>query len=216
MDSSGTGEGDGTANSLFADGRAPAALTRSFSICRGDISVIIRRAVTSLLFAVINCAAMIFDTPTHYFVCAGQAEGYSPLNAFDQALIDAGVGDLNLVRLSSILPPRCKKVEPFELPGGALVPVAYSKMYSSTPGEVISAAVAIAIPEDGDLPGLIMEHHGAGPLSEVLEQVHEMAIQGMGHRRRAVADVLSVGESHKVERHGAVFAGVVMWNGARG
>ncbi len=155
---------------------------------------------------------LLFQTPSHYFLCSGLADGYSLLNAFDQALLAAGVGDTNLVRLSSILPPACQRVEPFELPGGSLVPVAYAKMTSSKPGETIAAAVAIAIPEDPSLPGLIMEHHQSAPLSEVLAEVREMALQGMSHRKRNVAEVLAIGSEHIVERHGAAFAGVVLWN----
>ena len=157
---------------------------------------------------------MIFKTPTHYFLAAGQSEGFTPLNAFDQALLNAGVGDTNLVRMSSILPPGCERVEPFPLPGGALVPVAYSEIRSSTPGEIIAAAVAIGLPEDPALPGCIMEHHAAAPLQEVLATVREMALQGMAFRDRPVADVLLLGTEHRVERHGAAFAGVVLWDGA--
>lgn len=156
---------------------------------------------------------MMYKPPSHYFLCAGHADGGSPLNAFDHALLDAGVGDTNLVRLSSILPPKCQRVEPFELPGGALVPVAYARAGSSKPGEVISAAVAIGVPEDPTLPGLIMEHHAVGTLDEVLAEVREMVGAGMRHRDRDVAGVISRGAEHVVERHGAAFAGVVLWNG---
>lgn len=156
---------------------------------------------------------MIIARPTHYFLVGGSAEGYSPLNAFDDALLDAGVGDVNLLRVSSILPPQCERVEPFELPGGALVPIAYGECRSSTPGEHVAAAVAIAVPEDPTLPGLIMEHHSQGPLEMVTEQVRKMALAGMDHRGRAVAEVLTRGAEHTVERHGAAFAGVVLWNG---
>jgi arginine decarboxylase len=156
---------------------------------------------------------MMYERPSHYFLCAGHAEGGSPLNAFDHALLDAGVGDTNLVRMSSILPPACQRVEPFELPGGALVPVAYARANSSSPGAVIAAAVAIAVPEDPTLPGLIMEHHAAGPLEQAVARVREMVVHGMRHRNRAVAEVITRGAEHVVERHGATFAGVVLWNG---
>lgn len=158
---------------------------------------------------------MIMKTPTHYFLASGSSEGFSPLNAFDQALLCAGVGDTNLVRMSSILPPGCQRVEPFPLPGGALVPVAYSDIRSSTPGEIIAAAVAIALPEDPALPGCIMEHHDAAPLEEVLAMVREMALQGMAYRDRPVAEVLVQGAEHTVLEHGTAFAGVVLWDGAR-
>ena len=36
---------------------------------------------------------------------AGNAEGGTSLNAFDNALLAAGIGNINLVRISSILPP---------------------------------------------------------------------------------------------------------------
>ncbi|MBH23415.1 MAG: arginine decarboxylase, pyruvoyl-dependent [Myxococcales bacterium] len=155
---------------------------------------------------------MMFKQPTRYCLVAGRAEGYSALNAFDQALLEAGVGDTNLVRMSSILPPWCERVGSIRLPYGALVPVAYADMVSSTPGEVISAAVAIGIPADPNLPGLIMEHHGVGTLVEVEAKVREMAVQGMAYRNREIKDLVSIGIEHVVEAHGAAFAGVVLWD----
>lgn len=155
---------------------------------------------------------MIFTQPRYYYVVSGNAEGYAPLNAFDHALLAAGVGDTNLIRLSSILPPSCQRIEPIKLPYGALVPVAYADMVSSTPGEVIAAAVAIAIPRDPELPGLIMEHHGVGTLDEIHSKVREMAVQGMIHRNREIKDIVSIGAEHRVETHGAAFAGVVLWD----
>ena len=101
---------------------------------------------------------MIVATPTRYFMACGSAEGVTELNAFDAALLRAGVGDTNLVRVSSILPPGCEEVELPPLPPGALVPAAYASVTSATPGEVITAAVAVAIPEDEDPP---RPHHGA-------------------------------------------------------
>lgn len=153
----------------------------------------------------------VLPDPTHYFMASGAAEGPTPLNAFDHALLDAGVGDTNLVRLSSILPPGVQPMQPRALPGGAMVPIAYAEMTSSTPGEVISAAVALALPADDGLPGLIMEHHAAAPLAEVEALVRQMAIAGMEHRGRAIKDVLVRGATHTVEEHGSAFAAVVLW-----
>lgn len=154
---------------------------------------------------------MIFTQPTHYFIVSGHAEGYSSLNAFDQALLEAGVGDTNLVRMSSILPPSCQRIERVKLPYGALVPVAYADMTSSVPGEVIASAVAVGIPLDPELPGLIMEHHGVGTLADIEAQVREMAVQGMAYRNREVREVVSLGAEHRVVEHGAAFAGIVLW-----
>ena len=150
----------------------------------------------------------------NYFLGAGATDAPTELNAFDHALLQAKIGDVNLVRLSSILPPSCQRVEPFQLPYGALVPVAYADMVSSTPGEWIAAAIVIAIPLDDSLPGLIMEHHGTGRLEETEAKVREMAIHGMQHRNREIKEVVSLGAEHQVVKHGAVFAGVVLCEGS--
>ena len=153
----------------------------------------------------------MFQQPNQYALVAGRSDGFSPLNAFDQALLAAGVGDTNLVRMSSILPPHCKRLERIKLPYGALVPVAYAQLTSSTVGETIAAAVAIGIPLDPNLPGLIMEYEAPGTLEEIEAQVREMAIAGMNHRNREIKEIQSIGIEMLVERHGAAFAGVVLW-----
>jgi arginine decarboxylase len=69
---------------------------------------------------------MFIQPPANYFFAKGHAEGYMELNAFDAALLDAGIGNTNLVKMSSILPPGCLQIQPLPLPPGCLVPVAYS------------------------------------------------------------------------------------------
>ncbi len=156
----------------------------------------------------------LLPSPTTYFMVSGAAEGPSTLNAFDHALLDAGIGDTNLVRMSSILPPGVRRTCPRPLPPGALVPVAYARMLSGQAGETIAAAVAIALPEDPAQPGLIMEHHGAASLAEISSAVRTMAIAGMEHRRRRIRDVVVEGAEHRVVDHGCAFAAVVLWHDA--
>lgn len=43
--------------------------------------------------------------PKKFFVVSGKGESVTSLNAFDTALIDAGIDQCNLVLISSILPP---------------------------------------------------------------------------------------------------------------
>lgn len=155
---------------------------------------------------------MIIVRPKGYYLVCGHAEGYMPLNAFDQALLNSGVGDTNLVRMSSILPPHALNIEPVKLPPGALVPVAYADMMSSKPGEIIASAVAVAIPQDPSQAGLIMEHHGVGTAADTEAKVREMAIEGMRYRNRAYREIKSISVEHCVEKHGATFAAVVLWD----
>ena len=105
---------------------------------------------------------MIIKTPTHYFLVSGASEGYTPLNAFDGALLQAGIGNTNIVKMSSIVPPHCQLIAPIALPPGALVPTAYASITSDVPGEIISAGVAVALPEDENQNGLIMEYSAKG------------------------------------------------------
>ncbi len=157
---------------------------------------------------------MIVKTPAKFFLVSGSSDGFSLLNAFDGALLASGVGDTNLVRMSSILPPGSQEMRPrpAALPQGALVPVAYASLTSDVPGEVISAAVAIGIPEDPSLAGLIMEYSARAEEKIVLEQVKKMAEKGMELRKRPIKEIMAVSASFKVAAIGAVFAGVVLWD----
>jgi len=151
-------------------------------------------------------------TPNIYRLVKGKGEGNMPLNAFDMALLDAGVGDTNLVRMSSIVPPSCREVhQPIDLPKGGLIPIAYGSISSVKPGQIISTAVAIGIPEDPTLPGVIMEHEDELPLSEVEATVRQMTIDAFAYRNRALKEVKSIGVEHVVVKAGSVFAAVVLW-----
>ena len=151
------------------------------------------------------------EIPRIFFSVSGKSDGFTPLNAFDNCLLRAGVGDTNLVKMSSIIPPRCEKSAPVALPHGSLVPIAYAFISSETPGQVIAAAVAVAIPEDPSLAGLIMEYSADSPLENVSEIVKEMTRKGFESRKRKIKELYVTGAEHKVERCGGAFAGVVLW-----
>ncbi len=153
----------------------------------------------------------LLTQPTKWFIVAGFAEGWTELNAFDGALLSAGIGDVNIVKMSSILPPHCELIDPIKLPGGALVPAAYAAYTSTEPGERIAAGVAVAVPVDPSLPGLIMEYEGRGTKQDIEEHVREMARQGMLSRGRELKEIRSIAVEHKVEHTGGVLAAVVLW-----
>ncbi|HPW68472.1 MAG: arginine decarboxylase, pyruvoyl-dependent [Desulfomonilia bacterium] len=154
---------------------------------------------------------MIIQTPTTYFITAGSSEGFSELNAFDGALLDAGVGNVNLVKMSSICPPHAREIKSVGLPQGSLVPVAYAAITLARPGEIISAGVALALPEDKDHAGLIMEYSAKGSKDQIEAQVRRMAEEGMKMRGKAIREVKSVAREHRVARCGCAFAAVVLW-----
>jgi arginine decarboxylase len=155
---------------------------------------------------------VIFKTPKEYFLVSGASEGYTPLNAFDGALLQAGIGNTNIVKMSSIVPPHCQPVDPVALPPGALVPAAYAAITSDVPGEVISAAVAVAFPEDEDQNGLIMEYSAKGDRRQIEEVVRNMAVEGMLLRGWEIKDLKSIAIEYQVESIGAALAAVVLWS----
>ena len=154
---------------------------------------------------------MIFKTPTQYFLVAGASEGYTLLNAFDGALLKAGIGNTNLVKMSSIVPPHCQRISPIALPPGALVPAAYAALTSDVHGEIISAGVAIALPEDENQNGLIMEYSAKGEQRKIEEIVRNMAVEGMKLRGWKIKDMKSIAIEYKIKKIGAVLAAVVLW-----
>ena len=154
---------------------------------------------------------MIIKTPTHYFLVSGASEGFTPLNAFDGALLRAGIGDTNLVKMSSIVPPRCQQISPVPLPSGALIPTAYASITSEVPGELIASGVAVALPKEPQYPGLIMEYSARGSKAEIEEKVRRMALEGMKLRQREIRELKSIAIEHRVQTAGATLAAVVLW-----
>jgi len=155
---------------------------------------------------------MIFKTPTVYYLTSGASEGFTVLNAFDGALMAAGIGNTNLVKMSSICPPRAREVSSITLPHGALVPVAYASITCEKPGQVIAAGVAIAFPEDEDHAGLIMEYSAQDTKAAVESKVRKMAEEGMKMRSKKIREIKSAAVEHIVKERGAAFASVVLWD----
>jgi arginine decarboxylase len=154
---------------------------------------------------------MIGIIPKHFFLTSGSGEASTELNAFDAALLDAKIGDTNLVKMSSILPPRAEEIEPYELPKGSLVPLAYGDRVSSEPGTIISASVAVGIPVDPSDAGLIMECSRIGEAGPCEVAVREMVREGMEVIRGIrIREIKSISATLTVRRVGAVFAAVVL------
>ena len=154
---------------------------------------------------------MMVPTPNTFTLVKGAGEGRMLLNAFDQALLAAGVGDTNLVRMSSIVPPGATERSSIVLPKGGLIPVAYAHIDSNQQGEIISAAIALGLPEDPSEAGVIMEYEANQPLSMVEDKVRQMAEDAFTYRNRKLREIKSIGIEHIVDHCGAVFAGVVLW-----
>lgn len=147
--------------------------------------------------------------PATFTLVAGASEGPSRLNAFDNALLEAGIGDLNLVKISSVLPAGAFEVPEVNAPPGALVPTAYGAVESQVPGEVIAAAVAIALPADGG-SGVIFEFSGRTTAQDAEAAVRRMAEAAFERRGRPLREVRSRSVEHTVQVMGCAIAAVAL------
>jgi len=125
--------------------------------------------------------------PAKFFVTSGKAVSkVSDLNAFDEALQNAGMSEQNLVSVSSVLPVGVRQVRKRDLPMGAITFCVLAQQRGGE-GETISAGVAYGFRDDG-LGGYVAEGHMHGTkqsLREVLEwKMGEMAkLRGIKFRR---------------------------------
>jgi arginine decarboxylase len=141
---------------------------------------------------------------------AGTAEGTTPLNAFDNALLAAGIGNINLVRVSSILPPGVELVALPRIRPGAIVPTAYAAMTSEVPGEVVAAAVGWARPLDPAKNGVIMEFHDKATREEAERMIARMLEEAFERRGERIRDIQIFAAEHRVERTGCAVAAVTL------
>lgn len=121
---------------------------------------------------------MSWTTPKKAIMLAASAEGGTKLNAFDNALLKMGIGNVNLVKLSSVIPSHIEWIERVpEVPIGMLLPTVYAHIESDEPGTTISAALGVGISE-GNEGGLIYEYSGYCTKEEATEMVRRMVEEG--------------------------------------
>lgn len=151
--------------------------------------------------------------PKNYIIKTGTGNACHKLGAFDRALILAGICDYNLIKVSSVLPPKCKEQNIISLAKGSLLPSAFARIYSNTLGECISAAVAIGIPVNKSDIGVIMEYSSYNCKEETEQIVRKFAEIAMNERNILVEKVVSSSIDIKVETEEfyCAFATVSMW-----
>ncbi len=151
-----------------------------------------------------------FPKPRKFTPLAASAEGTTELTAFDKALLCAGVGNINLIKISSILPPEVEYAPELHVQPGCLIPIAYSSLTSDRQGDLIAAAVGVGVSTKGN-HGVIMEFSGFCSRRNAEQIVSEMVREAFEARGLPWNQLLLKGIQHKVKRVGCVFAGVLLW-----
>lgn len=141
---------------------------------------------------------------------AGHAEGSTTLNAFDNALLAAGIGNINLIKVSSIVPPDVSIIELPKIRPGALIPTAYAAATSEVPGETVAAAVGYALPDDPAKAGVIMEFHGVATRATAERAIEAMLDEAFRVRGETVREMKVFAVEHTVESVGCALAAVIL------
>jgi len=122
-----------------------------------------------------NAVTRLFSNPSSLvakliFFTKGKGQHKDYLPSFELALRDASISDLNIVSVSSIMPPECKIVSREEgrkylLPGQIAFTV-MAKTSTNEPNRLIAASIGLARPVDHSQYGYLSEHHSYGETAQ--------------------------------------------------
>lgn len=153
--------------------------------------------------------------PKYFFVTGGKAlSPVSALNAFDEALIKAGIAQCNLVPVSSILPADAIEVDYVPITPGAIVFTIMARIEGET-GDTISAGVAwtFGVNEEEDLRyGFVVESYGKVSESELKESLTQKILRMASVRNMKIEKIRYRIESiNKIPSgmYGSVIAAVI-------
>lgn len=108
--------------------------------------------------------------PKKVFFTKGVGVHKEKLASFELALRGAGLAYCNLVLVSSIYPPGCKRLSKEEglklLRPGEIVFCVYDRESTNEPNRLVAASVGVAIPADENQYGYLSEHHSFGETDE--------------------------------------------------
>ena len=146
--------------------------------------------------------------PKAFFVTSGMGMDAEQTNAFDLALRDAGIGECNLVEVSSILPANAVETERSSVmvtPGK--ITFCVMSRADGKSGEVIGAGVGygwIGVEnENGEAErefGIVCEHHGHCSRDYLAEKVHEKLYKMAEIRDKKLLKKELLVESSEVEK----------------
>jgi len=104
--------------------------------------------------------------PKKMFFTKGVGHHKEYLQSFEMALRDAGIAEYNLVYVSSIFPPNCKRIskeegKKFLNPGQAVFCV-MARNSTNEPNRLVASSIGLAQPSQSEQYGYLSEHHAFG------------------------------------------------------
>ncbi len=156
---------------------------------------------------------MITSAPKEFKLVSGIGRSRYDLVSFDNALLNAGISNYNLLRVSSILPAGAKQSSKILQPLGSPLLVAYASISSNEIGKTIATSVSVAIPEyDKDI-GVIMEYEGYCSKQEAEIITRAMAEEAMKNHHIVCKHVLSSSIDTEVDNdeYTTLISAVPLW-----
>ena len=121
--------------------------------------------------------------PKKYTIVSGTGISEYSLVSFDNALRNAGIGDFNLVKVSSILPAGCVYQESVLAEKGSIIYVAYATI-TVNEGDFGNTSVAVAIPSSDKQCGVIFEFSSNKIPDNIDKITRNMCCEAMENRKR--------------------------------
>lgn len=120
-------------------------------------------------------------------ITSGIGTGPTELAAFDDAIMKAGIGNHNLIYLSSIIPPgfipRIEQIDWTHENFGDRLYVVCAQQRTAVAGETVSAGIGWVMSEDQPSRGLFVEHEGNS--EEAVSDLITQSLMNMTERRSA-------------------------------
>lgn len=120
--------------------------------------------------------------PTRYFLTKGIGIHAKELRSREEALRDAGIDVCNLIKISSVIPPGCRRIPREEgvkeLYPGMMTFAVQAVSASNEPDQIISSGLGLAQPKDPQHRGYITEVEEMVGIEAdaVAQDVEEMAL----------------------------------------
>jgi len=109
-------------------------------------------------------------TPTKIFFTKGVGRHKDYLQSFELSLRNAGIEKFNLVTVSSIYPPGCKRITKDEglklMQPGAITFAVMARNATNEPNRLIASSIGVALPAEENMYGYLSEHHPFGETDE--------------------------------------------------
>jgi arginine decarboxylase len=109
--------------------------------------------------------------PKYFFLTKGVGKHKERLQSLELALRDAGIQHVNIVNVSSIIPPGCELISREKglkmIRPGEITFVVWDQNSTNEPHRLIAASIGVAIPSDEDNYGYLSEHHSFGETDKV-------------------------------------------------